>query len=206
MLRGRRRTRVPPRRCKLKIERAGGLGDLRHVPLQQLLHGAHCGRQQREVRALAHVEAPRALVVVFGVQDQAREIAGIGALNPVFFQRISALPFWCDVEKPDGIRPEQPFVVGGDGEIRLHVAYAEGQRAERLGQIENERGAELTASCADADQVKSVRRSSTARAGARRWPHRGSGNRERRRSSHGPQARQRSSATRPFLPPSRCHG
>src|SRR5258708_22425205 len=73
------------------------------------------------------------------------------------------MPFRTDIEKPDGIGPEQPLVAGGDGEIRpytiLQIAHAEGQRAERLGEIENERGAELTASCADADEVES----STAR-------------------------------------------
>src|SRR5208337_5601089 len=94
-------------------------------------------------------------VVVFRVKDEAREIACVGTLNPILFQRYSALPFWSDIEKPDGIGPEQPFVAGGDGEIRLHVAHAERQRAERLGEIENQRRAELTASFADAHEVKS---------------------------------------------------
>src|SRR5208283_119143 len=49
---------------------------------------------------------------------------------------------------------EQPFVAGGDGEIGLDVVHAEGQRTERLREIENERGSELAASLADADEVE----------------------------------------------------
>src|ERR1035437_2794097 len=105
-----------------------------------------------------HIETPRARVVVFRIKDQAREIVGVRALNPILFQRHSLLPFWGDIEKADGIGSEQPFVAGGDGEIWLHsilqAADAEGQRAERLGEIESERGAELAACFADADEVE----------------------------------------------------
>ena len=93
-------------------------------------------------------------VVVCGVQDQGREVAGIGALDPVFFQWASAVPPGSDVQQADGIRSKQPLIAGGDGEIRLHVTHAEGERAERLRQIERERGADLTASLADADQIE----------------------------------------------------
>src|SRR5208337_3436042 len=110
---------------------------------------------QRKVGALAHVESARAHVVVFRVQDQAGEISSIGALNPILLQRYSALPSWSDIEKPDGIGAEQPFVAGGDGEIWLHVAHTERQRTERLGEIENQRRAELPASLADAHKVES---------------------------------------------------
>src|SRR5208283_5560900 len=106
--------------------------------------------QQRKVGSFTHVETPRARVVGFGVEDEAREIAGVGTLNPILFQRHSLLPLRSDIEKPNGIRPKQPLVAGGNSEIRLHailqIADAEGQRAQRLGQIENERSTELAAS------------------------------------------------------------
>ena len=98
-LRGRRESEFRRGGCELAIERAGRLRDLRHIPFQQLRHRSDGGREQREVRTFAHIETARTLVVTLGVEDQAREIAGVGALNPVFFERLSTVPLGRDIEK-----------------------------------------------------------------------------------------------------------
>ena len=136
---------------ELTIESARCLRDLRDIPFEKLPHRAHCRRKQRKVGALPHVKTPRAVVIIFRVEDKAREIARVGALNPILFQRYSAVPFWRDIEKPNRIGPQQPFVTGGHGEIRLHLSNTEGQRTKRLREIKRERRAELTASLADTD-------------------------------------------------------
>src|ERR1700722_1901044 len=116
---------------------AGRLGNLRYTPLQQLLHSADRGGKQREVRALAHVESPRPIVIILVIKNQTREIAGIGSYNPIFFQRRSSLPFWRNIQKADRIRPQQPFVGGRPREIRLHFVDVDRQRSERLGKVES---------------------------------------------------------------------
>src|SRR5580704_2809046 len=154
LVRWRREPKFGGSSCELAVESTRCLRYLLYIPLQQLLHGAHGGGQQSEVRTLTHVEAPRAFVVIFGVQNQAREILGIGPLNPILLQWYSAVPFRSDVENSDGIGSEQPLVAGGDSEIGLYVANAKGQRAERLRQIENESRAKLPAGFTDAHQVE----------------------------------------------------
>src|SRR5271170_5918384 len=64
------------------------------------------------------------------------------------------MPFWSGVEQPDRIWSEQPFVIGGYREIRLYVLSAKEQRAQRLREIERQRGSDLAANFANLDQVK----------------------------------------------------
>src|SRR5262249_59451572 len=101
-----------------------------------------------KVAAFPDVEPPRARLKVMAVVDQAREILGVFARNPIVLDGTTALPARCNVEKSKTVRPEQPFVTGDADKIRIDALHVERQRADRLGCIHAEGGADAaTRSC-----------------------------------------------------------
>ena len=161
------------------IEGAGSFRNFLNFPVQNLAHGVDGGGEEREVGALAHIEAARAGVVFVGVENEAGKVAGIGALNPAFLERRAGVPLGSDVEKADRVGAEKPLVTGGGGEVGLDVMHVERERAEGLSEIEDERGAEMAAGLADADEIE------TAAAGPVNMRERGDGDFGRERGERG---------------------
>ena len=76
------------------------------------------------------------------IVDQAGEILGALARDPIVLDRATALPARRNVEKSETVRPEQPFVAGDGDKIRIDPLHVERQRADRLGGIHAEGGAD----------------------------------------------------------------
>src|SRR5262245_66190390 len=76
------------------------------------------------------------------VVDQACEILGVLARNPIVLDGTTALPARRNVEKSKTVRPEKPFVAGDADKIRIDALHVERQRADRLGCIHAEGGAD----------------------------------------------------------------
>ena len=89
------------------------------------------------------------------------------------------MPLGSDVEKADRVGAEKPLVTGGGGEVGLDVMHVERERAEGLSEIEDERGAEMAAGLADADEIE------TAAAGPVNMRERGDGDFGRERGERG---------------------
>src|SRR6266481_834769 len=83
----------------------------------------------------------RARLKVVAVVDQAGEILGALARDPIVLDGATALPARRNVEKSETVRSEQPFVAGDGDKIRIDPFHVERQRADRLGGIHAERGA-----------------------------------------------------------------
>ena len=118
------------------------LADARHRPLQDQVERGFGHRHQCKVAALADVETARARLKVVAVVDQAGEILGALARDPIVLDGATALPARRNVEKSETVWPEQPFVAGDGDKIRIDPLHVERQRADRLGGIHAERGAD----------------------------------------------------------------
>src|SRR5262249_8488083 len=112
--------RAPPQRLK----------DAWHRPFRDQLERGFGHRHQRKVAALPDVETPRARLKVMAVVDQASEILGLLARNPIVLDGTTALPARRNVEKSKTVRTEQPFVAGDADKIRVDAFHVEWQRAE----------------------------------------------------------------------------
>ena len=117
------------------------------------MHGGLQSGQQGEVRPLAHVVTLRARSIGVGIVDQAREVGGAFAGDPVLLQRRAAAPVGRGIEEAGGIGPEQPLVSCRHREIRPNLAHVECHRAAALRQVQHKRGADLAATRADGDEV-----------------------------------------------------
>ena len=117
---GRRgKSRVLRYRRELPVKGAGRRRDFLDAPCHQLFHRVDGRRQQGKIGTFSHVEAASAVVVLVGVKNQAGEVPGTGADDPVFFERATIVPPGRNVEQSGGVRPHQPLVIRCDREVGL---------------------------------------------------------------------------------------
>ncbi len=124
------------------------------VQAEQELEGGDAGRHQREVGALAHIEAPRARLVALLVVDEPGEILGARAGDPALLERQALLALRGHVEIAQAVGAQEPLVAAADEEVGADFCHVEGQGAQRLGDVEDERRADGPAALADAGEVE----------------------------------------------------
>src|SRR6185436_7067870 len=122
-------------------------------PLRQQLERSFGDRHECKIAALADVETARAGLKFAAVVDETGEILGVLARDPIVLDRSTALPARCDVEKAEAVWPEQPLVAGDGDKVRIDASHVERQRADRLGRIHAERGADAATCRADRLEV-----------------------------------------------------
>ncbi len=138
----------------LVCQRLTGRLDGVDAPVEDLVEAGGQHRQQDRVGPLAHVEADGAGGVGALVVRQPVEPVAAGARDPVFLQRPAVSEPVAEPQRAHSVRPQHPLVAGHRERVGLDLGDRDRQRADRLGPVDDERGAGLTAPRADGGQVE----------------------------------------------------
>lgn len=141
-------------RGELAVEFGEGGGDARHAPVQDPLQGDPGHRQEREVRALAHIETARPGRPRFRVVDEAGEVLRPPPRDPALLERSALSMFGGDPETARRSGTEAPFVGRGGGEGGSDAAQLERHGPGRPGEVEHERDPELSAAPTDRLEIE----------------------------------------------------